>query len=70
MKKKIAILLIAGALSLSMVTGCSESKSEDTNKTETSVSVKKTIIVSYFAQVPHVLEKNLKQKKYPTNSNI
>ena len=42
MKKKIAILLIAGALSLSMVTGCSESKSEDTNKTETSVSVKKT----------------------------
>lgn len=43
MKKRIAILLIAGALSVSMMTGCSKSKSEDTNKkTETSVSVKKT----------------------------
>ncbi len=43
MKKRIAILLIAGALSVSMMTGCSKSKSEETNKkTETSVSVKKT----------------------------
>ncbi len=41
MKKRIAMLLIAGALSVSMMTGCSQSKSEDTKKTETSVSVKK-----------------------------
>ena len=41
MKRKIAILLIAGALSVSMMTGCSKSKSESANKTETSVSVKK-----------------------------